>query len=96
MDNDLLKRLFNYSVEKIKAIRELPLTVEYKVITYQLFKSATSAGANYEESQRAVSNADFLNKVGIALKEIRETNYWLRIINATFDQPGKFLTLEKE
>jgi four helix bundle protein len=96
MENDLLIRLFNFSVETIKAIRELPLTIEYKVITHQLVKSATSAGANYEESQSAVSNADFSNKIGIALKEMRETNYWLRIINATFDQPGKFLTLEKE
>ncbi|MCF6168499.1 MAG: four helix bundle protein [Lutibacter sp.] len=49
-------------------------------MAYQLLKSATSVGTNYKEAQGAVSKADFFNKVGIALKEMRETNYWIRII----------------
>ncbi len=51
-----------------------------KIIKYQLAKSSTSAGANYEESQAGSSKADFNNKVRIALREMRESNYWLRII----------------
>jgi four helix bundle protein len=47
-----------------------------------LGKSATSVGANYEEAQAGSSKADFKNKVRIALKEARESNYWLRIIIA--------------
>ena len=43
-------------------------------------KSSTSIGANYEESQAGSSRADFRNKIRIALREARETNYWLRII----------------
>ena len=50
----------------------------YEVITY--FKSATSVGANYEEAQGAASMADFACKLRIALKELRESNYWLRLI----------------
>ena len=50
------------------------------VVKYQLTKSATSSGANYEEAQGASSKSDFLNKVRIALKEMRESNYWLRIL----------------
>ena len=46
-----------------------------------MVKSSTSAGANYEESQAASSRADFLNKVKISLREMRESNFWLRIIN---------------
>ena len=80
MENELQKRLFTFSVNVIKGVRNLPTTREYSVIAYQLLKSATSVGANYEEAQGAVSKADFSNKVGISLKEIRETNYWLRII----------------
>ena len=57
-----------------------PQAPEYKVITYQLIKSASSGGANYEEAQGSVSSADFSNKIGIALKEIREANYWIRLI----------------
>ncbi len=80
MENDLQKRLFRFSVDIIKEVRNLPNSKEYQVISYQLLKSATSVGANYEEAQGAVSKADFSNKVGIALKEIRETNYWIRIL----------------
>jgi len=80
MENDLQKRLFRFSVNVIKEVRNLPNSKEYQVISYQLLKSATAVGANYEEAQGAVSKADFSNKVGIALKEIRETNYWIRIL----------------
>ena len=53
-------------------------------------------GANYEEAQGAVSKADFSNKVGISLKEIRETNYWIRIIIEILDESENWLPLEKE
>jgi four helix bundle protein len=47
-----------------------------------LIRAATSVGSNYEEAQAASSRADFKNKVNIALKEIRETYYWIKIIGA--------------
>jgi four helix bundle protein len=93
---DLPERLFRFAVHVIKATRTLPKTPEYKVIVYQLVKASTSAGANYEESQAAVSTADFANKVGIALKEMRESHYWIRIIIATLEQHAIWLPLEKE
>lgn len=80
--NDLLERTFNFGVDVLKLIRGLPKDSEYSIIRYQLGKSATSVGANYEESQAGSSKADFKNKVRIALKEARESNYWLRIIMA--------------
>ncbi len=67
--NDLSKRLFEFSIKMIKFLRTLPHETEYKVIRYQLFKSATSTGANYQEAQAASSKADFHNKVKIALKK---------------------------
>ncbi|BAX78652.1 hypothetical protein ALGA_0257 [Labilibaculum antarcticum] len=66
------------------------------MISYQILKSATSVGANYEEAQGAVSKVDFANKVGISLKEIRETNYWIRIIIAIDNQKINWVVLEKE
>jgi four helix bundle protein len=80
--NDLLDRTFNFGVETLKLIRNFPKDSEYNIIRYQLGKSATSVGANYEESQAGSSKADFKNKVRIALKEARESNYWLRIVKA--------------
>ena len=83
--NDLSKRLFTFSVKTIKLLRTLPYETEYKVIRYQLIKSATSTGANYEEAQAASSKADFHNKVKIALKEMMESRYWLKIIKEITD-----------
>ncbi len=79
--NDLEKRLFEFAIRTIKFMRTLPNSTEYKVIKYQLAKSSTSSGANYEEAQAGSSKADFSNKTRIALREMRESNYWLRIIN---------------
>jgi four helix bundle protein len=42
-----------------------------------MVRSAMSSGANYEEARGADSRADFCNKLQIALKEMRETRYWL-------------------
>lgn len=96
MENDLQKRLFKFSVEVIKEVRNFPEAKEYQVISYQLLKAATSVGANYEEAQAAVSRADFAHKIGISLKEIRETNYWIRIIIVIIKLPNNWNTLEKE
>lgn len=90
--NDLLDRTFNFGVDVLKLIRTLPKDPEYALIRYQLGKSATSVGANYEESQAGSSKADFKNKVRISLKEARESNYWLRIIIALRETENTELT----
>ena len=82
MENNLKYRLFDFAVRVIKFLQLLPGNTENKVIRYQLAKSATSSGANYEESQSGSSKADFIYKTEISLREIRESNYWLRIIKA--------------
>jgi len=82
-ENDLIKRLFNFAVRVLKYLTTLPNTPEFKIIRYQLAKSSTSSGANYEEAQAGSSRADFSNKTNISLKEMRESNYWLRIIKAS-------------
>ncbi|MCW9066501.1 MAG: four helix bundle protein [Ignavibacteriaceae bacterium] len=85
MNEELNERLFNFAVNVLKFLRKLPRTPEMNVIRYQLAKCSTSSGANYEESQAGSSRADFNNKVRISLREMRESNYWLRIIKATID-----------
>lgn len=80
LDEGLGKRLFDFGVRTVKYSRMLPKTKEYQIISYQLIKSSTSSGANYEEAQGSISKPGFFNKINISLKEMRETNYWLRII----------------
>jgi four helix bundle protein len=88
MDIDLAGRLFNFAVRVIKFLRNLPSEPELNNIRYQLSKSSSSSGANYEEAQAGYSKADFLFKIDISLKEMRESNYWLRIIEATCEFEG--------
>ena len=52
-------------------------------LSKQLMRSGTSIGANIMESQQAQSRTDFISKLNIALKEAVETNYWLRLLQAT-------------
>ena len=85
MNENLIDRLFNFAVRVLKFLKKLPNSPEMNVIRYQLVKSSTSSGANYEESQAGSSKPDFNNKVRISLREMRESNYWLRIINDTLD-----------
>ena len=46
-------------------------------------RCGTSPGANYEEARGAESRADFVHKLAIVLKELKETRFWLRIIQRT-------------
>lgn len=55
-------------------------------IASQLFRSWTSVWANISEAQSWVSKKDFINKMNIALKEARETFYWLEILKAGFKE----------
>lgn len=90
---DLKKRTFDFAVKVIKFLKDIKYSKENDVIKYQLVKSATSIGANYEECQGAYSKDDFKYKIGICLREARETNYWLRIIKAAdiLDDPTLIL-----
>lgn len=53
------------------------------MMSMQLYKSGTSIGANIHEGLQAQSKADFISKLGIALKEASETTYWLKLLFRT-------------
>ena len=78
-NKEFRERLLNFSVDILKFLKVLPYRKEYDVLRFQLSKSATSIGANYEESQNA-SYKEFIQRVKIALREANETKYWLQII----------------
>ncbi|MFA7420986.1 MAG: four helix bundle protein [Melioribacteraceae bacterium] len=66
-------RIVKYYSSKIKS------NYHYKDLFRQLLRSGTSIGANVSEAQEAASRKDFINKLSIALKESRETEYWLKL-----------------
>lgn len=88
---DLEKRTFDFAVETVKFLKDIKYSKENEVVKYQLAKSATSIGANYEEAQGAYSKDDFKYRIGICFREAKESNYWVRIIKATNISSSKVL-----
>lgn len=78
--NEIQDRTYDFALRVIKLCKYLERDKSIKVISNQLFKSGTSIGANVEEAIGAQSKKDFIFKMTIALKESRETYYWLRLL----------------
>jgi four helix bundle protein len=78
---DLQDRLVKYAVRIIRISESLPNTKAGKHISSQILRSGTSPGPNYAEAQSAESRSDFVHKLKISLKEMRETQTWLKIID---------------
>lgn len=93
MDRDLNQRLFRFAIDVIKFLKTLKYSKETDIIKNQLVRSATSSPANYEEAQAASSRADFKSKINISLREMRESNFWLRILEDL--QVGDSLQINK-
>ena len=91
--NSLSERLLNLAAEVIKIVLQLNKSAVGRHIGGQLTRASTSAGANYEEACGAESRADFIHKLQIVLKELRESLFWLRLIRKTNLISGT--TLEK-
>ncbi|MBV9493228.1 MAG: four helix bundle protein [Acidobacteria bacterium] len=78
---DLRERTFEFACSVVEIHRELyRREPSLRDIGRQATSAATSIGANLEEADAAQSKADFISKCNIALKEARETRYWLRIL----------------
>jgi four helix bundle protein len=79
----LADRILDFVVRVIKIVDALPNTVTARHVGGQLTNAATSCGANYEEGCGAESRPDFIHKMSIVLKELKETRFWLRLIHRT-------------
>jgi four helix bundle protein len=78
---DLEERLLEFTAAVIRLSDSLPDTKAGNHIAVQVMRSGTSPLANHGEVQAAESRKDFLHKLGICLKEVRETKRWLRLIH---------------
>lgn len=77
---DLKERLIDFCVRTIRVTESLPNTKTGNHFPSQLLRSGTSPAANYAEAQSAESRCDFIHKIKIVLKELRETEVWLILI----------------
>jgi len=80
---DIKNRTFRFALQIISIAEKLPDTVTARIMGKQLIRSGTSIGANVEEATAAHSKADFIYRMNVALREARETLYWLRLLEAS-------------
>jgi len=77
---DLEERLLQFSAGIIKLVEDLPNTRTGNHVANQLLRSGTSPYANHAEAQAAESTNDFIHKLRICLKELREAKRWIMLI----------------
>jgi len=82
-DNPLASKSFAFAVRIVKLYKYLCDEKKEYVLSKQLLRSGTSIGANISESQDAQSANDFISKLSIALKEARESKYWIELLKET-------------
>ena len=79
--NPVVEKSLKFAIRIVKLYKYLIKKDKNLFAIYnQLLKSGTSIGANISESQAAISSKDFINKLGISLKEGYETDYWLKVM----------------
>jgi four helix bundle protein len=89
--DNLAGRLLDFADQVLRLCRDLRQDVPGRHVARQLIRAATAGGAIYEEARGAESRADFVHKIGIATKEVRESLYWLKLIQRSELAPGRDL-----
>jgi four helix bundle protein len=79
-ENLIQKKSYEFALRIVKLSKYLNGEKKEFILSKQIIKSGTSIGANVEEGLGAQSKKDFIAKMQIALKETRETTYWVRLL----------------
>ncbi len=89
--------MLGFTVRVINLVNAPPKTPVGRHLATQLLSSGTSPGANYEEACGAESRSDFIHKLGVVLKELKESRFWLKVIErAELLPPQRLAPLLKE
>lgn len=78
--DDIQERLIQFGARIIKVCNALPKTMAGKHIAGQMVRCGTAPAAHHGEARSAESSADFVHKLKIAVKELNETEVWLRMV----------------
>lgn len=91
-DSIVGQKAYDFAILIIQIYKELSSEKREFVLSKQLLRSGTSIGANINEAISSESKKDFVHKLSIALKESRETSYWLRLLSdSAFIEKDKFI-----
>ena len=93
-DNLIIKKSYSFALEIINIYQYLVSEKKEFVISKQLLRSGTSIGANIHEAVASESKKDFVHKLGISVKESRETSYWLNLLkDSNYINQEQFINL---
>jgi four helix bundle protein len=73
-------KAYAFALDIIKMYKQLSLETKEFTLSKQLLRAGTSIGANVNEAISSESKRDFIHKLGMALKEARETSYWINLL----------------
>ena len=96
-ENALCEKSLKFAVRIVYFYQYLCEEKKEYVLSKQVLRSGTSIGANIRESRNAQSDADFINKLNIALKEADETQYWIELLRlSNIISEESFASLNKD
>jgi four helix bundle protein len=78
-ENIIVKKSYAFALSVVQLYKQLVEKKEY-VLSKQILRSGTSVGSNINEAISGESKKDFIHKLGISVKEARETSYWLNLL----------------
>ncbi len=81
--NAIKDKSFAFAIRIVNLCKYLKSEKKEYVLSKQILRSGTGIGALVREAEYAQSNADFINKMSIALKEANETEYWILLLYKT-------------
>ena len=79
-ENIIKAKSFSFALRIVKLYQYLREQKKEYVLSKQLLRSGTAVGALIREAEQGESNADFIHKMAIALKEANETDYWIDLL----------------
>lgn len=95
-ENIVESKSLDFAVRCVNLYKYLNSEKKEYILSKQLVRSGTSIGANIKEAIRGQSNADFLSKMSISLKEANETEYWLTLLMKTdYITPTQFQSMNE-
>jgi four helix bundle protein len=95
-DSPIKSKSYAFALKIIKLYKHLEEKKEF-VLSKQILRSGTAIGALVSEAKFGQSDADFIHKMSIALKEANETNYWLNLLkDSNFIDEKTFNILSSE
>ena len=95
-EKNLAMRTKDFALRIIRLSARLPRTTEAQVLGKQLLRAGTSVGANYRETYRGRSRAEFIAKCGDSLRELEESAYWLELLEESGIAPATALESSRE